>query len=268
MHVILLILKILGLAAAVLLGLILVIVLLVLFVPVRYRLSGTVSQADGKTAVKGRVSWLFHLLSFTAGLEEDLYYGLRLLGIPVWPGKKKKTEEAEEYEECEESGNPEETERPGEQKKDGAHRADGPVPLIYTDLPESENPEGIDWDLDWGYGPGWEEEEKPGRSRPGRKGAGRARMENEENGGEAGEEKESFSEKVKGLRESAAERIKALKEKAEELKDRIRTVPVRMKDGKKKIRLWIRFLQKPETFETVRLVWDESKGLLIGIRPR
>ena len=63
MHVILTILKILGILLLVILGLLLVIVLSVLFVPVRYQLEGEKtspgwSEANGKI----RVSWLLHLI--------------------------------------------------------------------------------------------------------------------------------------------------------------------------------------------------------------
>ena len=63
MHVILTILKILGILLLVILGLLLAIVLSVLFVPVRYQLEGEKpspgwSEANGKI----RVSWLLHLI--------------------------------------------------------------------------------------------------------------------------------------------------------------------------------------------------------------
>lgn len=85
MHVILTILKILGIILLVLLGLLLVIVLSVLFVPVRYRLEGEKSspgwsEANGKV----RVSWLLHLIHLRIQYQEkELDWECYLFGVPL-----------------------------------------------------------------------------------------------------------------------------------------------------------------------------------------
>lgn len=85
MHVILTILKILGIILLVLLGLLLVIVLSVLFVPVRYRLEGEKSspgwsEANGKV----RVSWLLHLIHLRIQYrEKELDWECYLFGVPL-----------------------------------------------------------------------------------------------------------------------------------------------------------------------------------------
>ena len=84
MHVILTILKILGIILLVLLGLLLVIVFSVLFVPVRYRLEGEKSspgwsEANGKV----RVSWLLHLIHLRIQYQEkELDWECYLFGVP------------------------------------------------------------------------------------------------------------------------------------------------------------------------------------------
>ena len=85
MHVILTILKILGIILLVLLGLLLVIVLSVLFVPVRYCLEGEKSspgwsEANGKV----RVSWLLHLIHLRIQYrEKELDWECYLFGVPL-----------------------------------------------------------------------------------------------------------------------------------------------------------------------------------------
>ena len=85
MHVILTILKILGIILLVLLGLLLVIVFSVLFVPVRYRLEGEKSspgwsEANGKV----RVSWLLHLIHLRIQYrEKELDWECYLFGVPL-----------------------------------------------------------------------------------------------------------------------------------------------------------------------------------------
>lgn len=79
MAVILLILKIIGIILLLLLGIILLALALVLFVPVRYRISGKV---DEDVSVCIAVTWLLHLVSFRSVYEEgELTSVLRILGI-------------------------------------------------------------------------------------------------------------------------------------------------------------------------------------------
>ena len=96
LHLILGILKVIGIILLVLLGLVLLAILVLLFVPVRYRLSGK-KEAELLEGAAG-VSWLLHLVSLTAEYKEkQLAVKLKLFGIPVKPfgigtgnGKKRK----------------------------------------------------------------------------------------------------------------------------------------------------------------------------------
>lgn len=109
MHVILTILKILGIILLVLLGLLLVIVFSVLFVPVRYRLEGEKlspgwSEANGKV----RVSWLLHLIHLRIQYrEKELDWECYLFGVPLkkagaavreWEKKRRKKKVQEQKE--------------------------------------------------------------------------------------------------------------------------------------------------------------------------
>ena len=95
LHVILFILKLLGILILILLGLIILAVLLVLFVPVRYRGEGSYFEK-----VKGnmKISWLLHILSVTVRYEEEVVIVIRLFGFQIMRPKKMDEElkEAEE----------------------------------------------------------------------------------------------------------------------------------------------------------------------------
>lgn len=92
LHVVLLILKIIGWILLGLLGLILGLVLLILFVPIRYRVDGSYYGEPKGTA---RITWLLHMISVKASLDEDFDLSVRLFGFPVLPGSGR-TENGEE----------------------------------------------------------------------------------------------------------------------------------------------------------------------------
>lgn len=87
-HVILTILKILGIVILVLLGIILLILLIVLTVPVRCRISGYYRDKSNDIYVKIDLSWLLHLVLYRfvyhGGIQEN---DLKVSGITVYPRK-------------------------------------------------------------------------------------------------------------------------------------------------------------------------------------
>lgn len=95
LHIILLILKILGLILLVILGLLLAVLLAVLFVPVRYHGSGSYY---GKVRGSAGISWLLHILSIRLRYDEDLTMTVRLFGFRIMKPKKldQELEEAED----------------------------------------------------------------------------------------------------------------------------------------------------------------------------
>lgn len=95
LHIILIILKILGLLLLIVLGILLTVVLLVLLVPVRYQAEGSY---NGKVKGKARITWLLHILSVTVQYEEDVLATVRVFGFRIGKPKKVDSElkEAEE----------------------------------------------------------------------------------------------------------------------------------------------------------------------------
>ncbi len=98
MHIVLLILKILGILLLVILGFLLLVLFTVLFVPVRYQLQG---RWKGEKWASVKVSWLLSLISFKGAYEmgKGLSGSLRALWFKLWTmgdEDAKKIEEAEE----------------------------------------------------------------------------------------------------------------------------------------------------------------------------
>ena len=76
LHILLLIIKILLITVSAILAFLLLTILTVLFVPVRYRISGEYDNSSQYVA--GKVSWLLHIVSFTGGYskENKAFYAL------------------------------------------------------------------------------------------------------------------------------------------------------------------------------------------------
>lgn len=99
MTIILLILKIIGFVLLAMLGLFLLAIVAILFVPVRYRITGEVREA---VSVRIRVNWLLHILSWRAdSKDKEFVQKLRIFGFffkkrekPVKIRKEKKPRKA------------------------------------------------------------------------------------------------------------------------------------------------------------------------------
>lgn len=82
MTIVLTILKIIGLVLLALLSLLLAVLLLALFVPIRYRVDGAYEE---KIEAKGQVTWLLHFLSVKVVFDGTLQYCVRVAGIRLLP---------------------------------------------------------------------------------------------------------------------------------------------------------------------------------------
>lgn len=84
LQIILTILKISGMILGILLAVVLILLFLLLFVPVRYDLHGK-NEGGKRLSAKGKVHWLFHIVTFQAGYEDGkLKQIVRVFGVPVW----------------------------------------------------------------------------------------------------------------------------------------------------------------------------------------
>ncbi len=92
LHMFLVILKMIGILLAVILGITLLLILCVLFWPIRYSVKG--QNKDGWD-LKARIGFLGPLIRFTICYRENMEYKLRILGISFWQSKTSKQKEKE-----------------------------------------------------------------------------------------------------------------------------------------------------------------------------
>lgn len=99
LHIMLLILKIIGILLAVLIGVVLLAVCCVLFVPVRYRIEVSREEGDGTPpfVVRAKITWLLHLVNIHLRYPADVYVRVRLLLFTLFripEAEKERKEEA------------------------------------------------------------------------------------------------------------------------------------------------------------------------------
>lgn len=94
LHILLLILKIIGIILAILIGCIILFLCLVVFVPVRYRIELNRTEGEGNPPieVKAKITWLLHFVNIKILYPADIYLRVRILFITVFrlPMKHKK----------------------------------------------------------------------------------------------------------------------------------------------------------------------------------
>lgn len=81
LQIIVTILKVGGIILGIILAAALILLMLVLFVPIRYELKGKKRE---ELQASGRVSWLFHIITLQVFYEEDMKMVLRIFGVPIW----------------------------------------------------------------------------------------------------------------------------------------------------------------------------------------
>lgn len=135
MTVLLMILKIIGYILLGILGLLLLGVLIFLFVPVRYKLSG---HYKDDIYVKGKVSYLFHIISASFEFKDSFIMKIRILGIPIKPSKgnrKKEPEKEDKSTDKEEKTKENEKDKPSEtSNKDGITKIKGFLDILGSDV--------------------------------------------------------------------------------------------------------------------------------------
>ena len=246
------ILKIIGILLLVLLGFLLAVILLVLFVPIRYRAQGEYREDIAATA---RVTWLLHLLSVHVAFAEKTFsYQVKVCGIRLLPKKEKagapesaeaagQADEAAENVKGTEAGTPEAvagtgtevletaaenvTETVAEVPAGTSETAAGTAAETGTDTPTAA-PEAV--------------------SDAAEADAGKTEA------AESTAEKKSLPEKLRVLVEGLLEKLRA--------------VCAKIKDIRKQIGWYRELLDREETKRSVRLVWGELKKMLKHIRPR
>lgn len=89
----LLLLKISTIVICILAAFLVLMLLLVLGTPIRYKASGAY---HGDLKAEGRITWLLHFLSLKCTYDKSLNFSFRILGFSLFPTDKKRTEELKE----------------------------------------------------------------------------------------------------------------------------------------------------------------------------
>ena len=97
LHILLLILKVIGIIFAVILGILVLLVCVVLFVPVRYDLKAASEGTFARTRMEAKATWLLHLVRVKLCYEDKkLSWQVRIAWKKIQSGQEeKKTIEAE-----------------------------------------------------------------------------------------------------------------------------------------------------------------------------
>ena len=90
------ILKWIGIFVLATLGLTFFLILLILLVPVRYRLQGARSPQEGVLTASGKVSWLLSLLAVTFSYDREFSWKVKIFGIPLKLGQNSEESDSEE----------------------------------------------------------------------------------------------------------------------------------------------------------------------------
>ena len=148
LHILLLILKVIGIIFAVILGILVLLVCVVLFVPVRYDLEAASDGTFARTRMEAKVTWLLHLVRLDLRYEDKKFaWQVRVAWKKIQSGQEgKKTIEAEvetdeEELEDDEEGFEEETSEEGVGPgKEQGHSGNVPEETCVgtRDIPEEE----------------------------------------------------------------------------------------------------------------------------------
>ncbi len=91
LNVILLILKIIGIVLLCILGFLVLVLCVILFVPVRYRLTARKNEEPEELFAQAKITWLLHIVSISAFFQDGEFQTiLRLFGIRLHLGERKK----------------------------------------------------------------------------------------------------------------------------------------------------------------------------------
>lgn len=116
LHILLLILKIIGIVLLVILGTLLLGIACALFVPVRYRIEAVRKEGDGEppVAVWVKVTWLLHLINLLVRFDGEIFVRARIFIFTVFriPKKERRSRKPEKEGKSKQKGKQEKEEEP------------------------------------------------------------------------------------------------------------------------------------------------------------
>lgn len=134
LHILGLMGKGIGIALLCILILAVILLLAVLFVPIRYRIRGN-KDAEGGPVGEVKAHWFFHILSGMGAWDGGLHYRVRVLGIPIYDNLRKKQKEKTKKR----SAKKEKAKREKSEKKEIRKREPENIEISITDRPVAED---------------------------------------------------------------------------------------------------------------------------------
>jgi len=234
--IILTILKWIGILLLAVLGVVLAILLILLLVPVRYRIQGARSPGDCILTAKGKVSWLASILAVTFIYDQEFSWRIRFFGIPV---KKKDSETDQNNAELSEEDITQiaaleaelETEQAQSKVEDHTERKQrvfSPKESVTEDTFAETSAYPVESAI-----PKSEETEKP---------------------------KVSFKERIQGIRQKAGETLHSIPKKVEEIREKIHSL-------KQQAETWMAFVKSDEVKQLLSTCWKQIKRILKHLMP-
>lgn len=240
MHIVILVLKIIGIVLLCILGLVLLILAALLFVPFRYEADISGDLQEKALNGKAYVRWLLRIVSFKTDIlsPKDIRYTLRIFGIPFKRGSFGGGEE--------ESNASETSEEAKEDAKDTAKPETEAKPEAAAESASQEtSEETVTFSEEQG-----EASEETGT---------------ETSEEQAAEESESEEEKKPGIRKRIKDKIDQLKARASSLLDSVKALFELLK---RKKGLLAKYIRKKSTKRALKTAWVNVKWLLLHIAPK
>lgn len=240
MHIVILVLKIIGIVLLCILGLVLLILAALLFVPFRYEADISGDLQEKALNGKAYVRWLLRIVSFKTDIlsPKDIRYTLRIFGIPFKRGSFGGGEE--------ESNASETSEEAKEDAKDTAKPETEAKPEAAAESASQEtSEETVTFSEEQG-----EASEEDGT---------------ETSEEQAAEESESEEEKKPGIRKRIKDKIDQLKARASSLLDSVKALFELLK---RKKGLLAKYIRKKSTKRALKTAWVNVKWLLLHIAPK
>lgn len=257
LHGILFILKIIGILLLAVLGLILAVLLLVLLVPVRYRIKASVLEK--KPDVDVRITWLLHLLSVRARYHPEggpFDLGVRILGIRLGGRKKDGKDEDGEIRFRNQNGEETENEEGGDEfgedqllelLEKGLEEADQAITDSEERPLETDEPQPDSDEEEW--------------ERLFAEDGADSEFQGIEGSADTEKEKSSPAEKIRRLFDKIWDIVQGIPKKAEKLKQSVEKL------AEKKNSL-MEFIRDADNQSLFRLLLKQTGGVFRHIRPR
>ena len=233
------ILKWIGILLLAILGLVLAILLIILLVPVRYRLQGARSPEDGKLTARGKVSWLLSILAVTFSYEQEFSWKVKICGIPLKLGHKSEEEDAEDLTE-EQIAQITELEAELEEEAKASSKVPSNVP---SKVPSVTQPSGQ------------EQKMLTATEIPAKEAEGTT-----ENEPKKESEKVPLRDKISGIWKKISDTVHKIPEKVAGIKEKIRSL-------KEQADIWITFIRSEEVTQLLTACKKQIRQILRHLLP-